>query len=72
MTKGELIAKQQLEQLELEELRKQISVNENLVSLIRHKFIGIGQPLNDNNLKMDRRQIGWCFEVLGLVEQIEI
>ena len=60
MTKDELIAKQQLH---IEHLENQCEQNRIVKEELSGLFYGIGQPLNDNNLKMDKDQLKWVFEV---------
>ena len=67
MTKDELITKQQLE---IEELKKDFKENEKLRKEIRGMFYNIGQPLNDNILKMNNKQMRWCFDVMEKVDCI--
>jgi hypothetical protein len=67
MTKDELITKQQLQ---IEEYKKTIESNNELKKKIISKFYSIGQPLNDNILNMDKKQMAWCFEVVELSQQI--
>ena len=67
MTKDELIVKQQLE---LEKYKKMLEDNKKLKSKIVRKFYACGQPLNDNVLQMNKEQMKWCFEVVGLVEDL--
>jgi len=69
MTKDELITKQQLQ---IEHYKKVFSENTNLKRKMIGKFCNIGQPLNDNVLKMNKPQMKWCFEVVRLAEQINI
>jgi hypothetical protein len=67
MTKDELITKQQLQIEEYKELMKD---NKELRSQIIGKFYNIGQPLNDNVLQMNKKQMGWCFKVVELAEKL--
>jgi len=67
MTKDELIAKQQLQ---IEEYKKMLKENKELRKQIIGKFYNMGQPLYDNILQMNKDQLKWCFEVVGLVEQL--
>ena len=67
MKKDELIAKQQLE---IEEYKEKLKENKELKRQIIGKFYNIGQPLNDNVLQMDKKQMGWCFGVVELAEQL--
>ena len=67
MTKDELITKQQIQIEEYKELMKD---NKELRSQIIGKFYNIGQPLNDNVLQMNSKQMKWCFGVVGLAEQL--
>ena len=67
MTKDELIVKQQLE---IEKYKEMLEENKKLKSKIIGKFYGCGQPLNDNVLQMNKEQMKWCFEVVGLAEDL--
>lgn len=67
MKKDELIVKQQLE---LEKYKEMLEENKKLKSKITGKFYNCGQPLNDNVLQMNEAQMKWCFEVVGLVEDL--
>lgn len=68
MNKDVLISKQQLEL----EIQKEINrENEKIISEIILKFVAIGQPLNDNVLNMNQKQLKWCQSVLDLVEQLK-
>lgn len=69
MTKDELIAKQQLE---IEGYKKMFEENEKLKGEITGKFYNIGQPLNDNVLQMNKKQMLWCQRIVDLIEQINI
>ena len=67
MKKDELIVKQQLE---IEKYKEMLEENKKLKSKIIGKFYGCGQPLNDNILQMNKAQMNGCFEVVGLVEDL--
>ena len=67
MTKNELIVKQQLE---LEKYKEMLEVNKKLKSKLIGQFYGCGQPLNGNVLQMNKAQMKWCFEVVGLLEDL--
>lgn len=67
MTKDELITKQQLQ---IEEYKEMFEENNKLRSELIGKFYNIGQPLNDNVLQMNRKQMKWCFGVVELAEQL--
>lgn len=45
--------------------------NKELIKQIRMKFIAIGAPLNDNILKMNKKQLQWCASILDLVDQLQ-
>lgn len=68
MTKEELITNQQLE---IAELKQVCERNEKTISDIKYRFIGIGQPLNDNVLRFNKEQLLWCHRVLELIEELE-
>lgn len=63
MTKDELITKQQL-------LIEEMKDNTTIITSLFGKFYGIGEPLNDNNLQFNKEQQKWCFEVVGLISQL--
>ena len=67
MTKDELITKQQLQ---IEEYKQIFEENNKLRSELIGKFYNIGQPLNDNVLQMNDKQIKWCFGVAELADQL--
>lgn len=67
MKKDELIVKQQLE---IEKYKEMLEENKKLKSKIIGKFYGCGQPLNDNILQMNKPQMKWCFEVVGIAEDL--
>jgi len=67
MTKDELITKQQLQ---IEEYKEMLEENNKLRSELIGKFYNIGQPLNDNVLKMNSKQMKWSFGVVELAEQL--
>jgi len=67
MTVEELVTKQQLE---IEGMRGLLAEVARLKSSLRGRLVGIGQPLNDNLLMMDRKQLAWCFAIERLVEQL--
>jgi hypothetical protein len=64
MTKDELIVKQQLK---IEEYESKLSQNAETINDIKMLFYAIGQPLNDNVLKFNNKQLQWCFEVMDRV-----
>ena len=68
MTKDELISKQQLL---LEEMSQVKIRNKEIIKTLSYRFRGIGQPLNDNLLKMNKDQLRWVFEVEDLIREIE-
>ncbi len=68
MSKDELIAKQQLE---IEKYKIQEKRNKELKRSLHYKFYAIGAPLNDNILQFNKEQHKWCFEVIGLIEEID-
>lgn len=67
MTVEELVTKQQLE---IEMYKNKAAMDEKKLSVIKGRFTSIGQPCNDNILKMNRDQLKWCFEVLELIEDL--
>jgi hypothetical protein len=69
MNKDELITKQQLE---IENFKEREKTNAEILRKINYRFIGIGQPLNDNCLKFNQNQLKWCTQVHDLIEQLEI
>ena len=69
MNKDSLIAKQQLK---LEEFEEILSNNTEIVSELNSMFYNIGAPLNDNKLKFNNEQLKWCFEVISLINELNI
>lgn len=69
MTTEELITKQQLK---IEEYKSAAKENKTIVHKIKSKFYAIGQPLNDNALQFNAAQRKWCFEVMELIESINL
>lgn len=69
MTKDELIAKQQLE---IEEYKRKSKENKEILKTLHYRINGIGQPLNDNMLRMDIEQIRWVHGINQLIESIEV
>jgi hypothetical protein len=67
MSKDELIAKQQLQ---IEEYKQMLEENSGLIKDLKMRFYAIGQPLNDNVLMFNKKQLSWCFETFDLVEQL--
>ena len=68
MTKDKLIVKQALK---LEDLKEKSKSNKALLKTINNRFVGMGQPLNDNVLKMNNYQMQWAYELKELIDQIE-
>jgi len=68
MNKDTLISKQQLL---LEIQQENDAANKAIKKRLKLKFYAIGQPLNDNVLKMNRDQLQWCASVYDLIEQIK-
>lgn len=69
MTKEELIAHQQLQ---IEELKAKRKANKEVYKKIHSKFYGMGQPLNDNNLKFNEAQTLWAMSVYSLISDLEL
>ena len=67
MIKDKLISKQQLE---IEVLKEKLFDNSKLTKEAIGMFYNIGQPLNDNVLKMNNKQMKWCFDVVNILKQI--
>ena len=67
MTKDELISKQQLQ---IEEYKKILEENRELIKDLEMCFYAMGQPLNDNVLAFNKEQRRWCFKVVDLIEQL--
>jgi len=63
----ELVTKQQLQIESLKENQKEV---DEIKSLLVNKFIAIGAPLNDNKIKLDKKQMAWAFEVYALIETL--
>lgn len=68
MTREELITQQQLE---LEEFRRKSINNKEVRQKLLGKIFGIGQPMNDNKMKMNNDQLSWVAGVWELIEQLE-
>ncbi len=68
MKKDTLITKQQLE---LEELRLDRQVTRQKIKILIGYFISIGQPLNDNMLEFNAKQLAWCQNVFNLIEELK-
>lgn len=64
-----LIGKQQLE---IENLKSVLSIVEDKLVKIQKMFISIGSPLNDNILKMNKKQLEWCQEVYNEIREINL
>lgn len=56
------------QQLEIARLCRVMKNNKVILDRLEYRIMGIGQPLNDNNLKMNRDQLLW---VRGIKEQID-
>ena len=69
MTVEELVTKQQLE---IERYKSILENNEKIIDNLHYKIHGIGQPLNDNCLEFNNKQLKWAQEVLDLVESLNI
>jgi len=67
ISKDELITKQQLE---IENYKVFFKDNKELIKDIKSRFYSIGQPLNDNCLEFNSKQLNWCFSVINLITQI--
>jgi len=67
MKKLKLIGKQQKE---IEELKYILEEQKRIAIILQSRFISIGGPLNENHLKMDSKQIGFCFELNELVNNL--
>ncbi len=65
MTKEELITKQQLQ---IEELTKDLEYTNGLLEQASRMFICIGAPLNDNVLKFNKQQLKWASEVHNILK----
>lgn len=63
-----LVTKQQLK---IEDFNEKTVHNEDVLKTLNHRFIGIGQPLNDNILKFNNDQLAWVFQIKELVDSIE-
>lgn len=67
MNKNKLITKQQLK---IQKLKKIKSKNAILIKKIEGHFIAVGQPLNDNVLKFNPKQLQWAQNVYDLIKEI--
>lgn len=60
MTELELIGKQQLE---IEQLTKDLSAHKNVMTAIHAKLVCISEPLNDNVLQFNSKQLQFLAEI---------
>jgi hypothetical protein len=67
MTKDELITKQQLE---IENYKRIMNENSDIIRNIKMRFIAIGQPLNDNVLMFNKDQLRWCGKTFQMIETL--
>jgi len=67
MTQEELITKQQLQ---IEVMKQTLESNVKIIRELKNRFYGIGQPLNDNFLQFNPKQLGWFHRTLELVESL--
>lgn len=68
MTQKELITKQQLM---IEDFKQRHEENKDILKILNYRINGIGQPLNDNFLKMNKDQMQWVLGINALIESIE-
>ena len=66
-TKEELITKQQFE---IEDYKVKLAENQKTIKEITGMFIAIGQPLNDNILMFNNKQLAWAIEVFELIKTL--
>lgn len=67
MSKDELIAKQQIA---IENYKQNAREDKEIIRLIIGRFIGYGQPCNDNILQMNANQLNWCYITLELIDEL--
>lgn len=67
MTKDELITQQQLE---IEDLKIAAAKVAKIKRSLNGLLYNIGNPMNDNIMKMNMEQLGWCCRVEYLVKQL--
>jgi len=65
----QLVTKQQLE---IERYKSILENNELIINDLHGLIHGIGQPLNDNCLEFNNKQLKWVQGVLDLVESLNI
>lgn len=68
MTQDQLIAKQQRK---IEKMKARLKKNKKVRKDLHGMFYGIGEPLNDNILRMTGNQLKWCMEVYNKIEEIQ-
>jgi len=68
MSDAELIAKQQRK---IEKMKKRLKANKKVRKDLHLMFYSIGEPLNDNILRMTGVQLRWCMEVYRKTEEIQ-
>ncbi len=68
MTQEQLIVKQQLE---IETYKELLDENAQIIDKLKMSFYAIGQPLNDNRLQFNDKQLVWCSNTLELIEEIQ-
>lgn len=68
IAKLRLITNQQLKIVRLKGQQEKVRP---LVKRAIGKFIAIGQPLNDNVLQFNNKQLVWCSELLETLREIE-
>lgn len=68
MSDAELIAKQQHK---IKKLKRMLKANKKVRKDLHGMFYSIGEPLNDNILRMTGVQLRWCMEVYRKTEEIQ-
>ncbi len=58
--------------LQIEHYKKVIEQNKKLKKQLMGMFYNIGAPLNDNILMFNKDQHKWCFEVVALIEDLNL
>jgi hypothetical protein len=65
MTKVEMIAKQAIK---IEEQKAKIKQQAQTIKTIVRHCTAMGQPLNDNILGFDQKQLQWVAEIINIIE----
>lgn len=67
MDEHEMIARQQFE---IENLKEQLEAHREVIRNLKGYLYGIGQPMNDNILQFNKRQLQWCLLVVNEIDKL--